>query len=72
MVEGGGRTIWTFFRAGLVDELHIFHGNLIIGGDGAPTVVDGEGFIDPSGFPRLELVSLERMDGGYLTVYQKV
>ncbi|MDD4127731.1 MAG: 2,5-diamino-6-(ribosylamino)-4(3H)-pyrimidinone 5'-phosphate reductase, partial [Methanomicrobium sp.] len=44
MVEGGGTLIWSLFKEGLVDEIYTCIGNIIIGGDKAPTPVDGEGF----------------------------
>ena len=37
MVEGGGELIAGMIRAGLVDEIYTFIGNLIIGGRAAPT-----------------------------------
>ncbi len=71
MVEGGGETIWHFMREGLVDELHIFHGCSVIGGRDAPTPVDGQGFAEPGEFLQLELVSVERMDDGFLASYRR-
>jgi 2,5-diamino-6-(ribosylamino)-4(3H)-pyrimidinone 5'-phosphate reductase len=45
MVEGGGELIAGLIRAGLVDEIYTYIGNLIIGGRDAPTPADGDGFI---------------------------
>lgn len=64
MVEGGGELIGSLFEADLVDELSVFVGPLIIGGRDAPTLVDGEGFLEA--FPALELTGVERMDEGVL------
>ncbi|MDL5360847.1 2,5-diamino-6-(ribosylamino)-4(3H)-pyrimidinone 5'-phosphate reductase [Halalkalicoccus sp. NIPERK01] len=64
MVEGGGELIFSLFEAGLVDELSVFVGPSIIGGHDAPTLADGEGFVE--GFPDLSLESVERIDGGVL------
>jgi 2,5-diamino-6-(ribosylamino)-4(3H)-pyrimidinone 5'-phosphate reductase len=64
MVEGGGELIAGLFAAGLVDELTLFVGSLVIGGREAPTLVDGEGFVDPDRFPRLSLRTVERLDEG--------
>ncbi|WP_336363914.1 2,5-diamino-6-(ribosylamino)-4(3H)-pyrimidinone 5'-phosphate reductase [Halalkalicoccus salilacus] len=64
MVEGGGELIFSLFEAGLVDELSTYVGPTIIGGRDAPTLVDGEGFLE--GFPALELASVDRVDGGVL------
>ena len=62
LVEGGGELIFSLFEAGLVDELSVFVGGMIIGGREAPTLADGEGFVDD--FPALELESVERLDDG--------
>lgn len=62
MVEGGATLNWSLIAAGLVDELYVYIGNLLIGGIDAPTLIDGSGF--SSDFPRLELASIERMDEG--------
>ncbi len=53
MVEGGGTLIAALIRAGLVDEIFTFIGNIIIGGRDAPTLADGEGFMNESSFTRL-------------------
>ena len=50
MVEGGGTLIGGLIRAGLVDEIYAYIGNIIIGGKDAPTLADGEGFISESEF----------------------
>jgi 2,5-diamino-6-(ribosylamino)-4(3H)-pyrimidinone 5'-phosphate reductase len=62
MVEGGGEIIFSLFDAGLVDELTVFVGPRIIGGRDAPTLADGDGFVDE--FPSLSLAAVERVDDG--------
>lgn len=64
MVEGGGELVFSLFEAGLIDELSAFVGPTIIGGRGAPTLADGEGFVE--GFPDLELTDVDRIDDGVL------
>ncbi|SFC06060.1 2,5-diamino-6-(5-phosphoribosylamino)pyrimidin-4(3H)-one reductase [Halobiforma haloterrestris] len=64
MVEGGGELIFSLFEAGLVDELRAFVGPKVIGGRDAPTLADGEGFVEE--FPRLALEDVERIDEGVL------
>jgi len=64
LVEGGGELIFSLFEAGLVDELSVFVGPIVIGGRGAPTLADGEGFIEE--FPALSLAGAERIDDGVL------
>ncbi|MFC6976090.1 2,5-diamino-6-(ribosylamino)-4(3H)-pyrimidinone 5'-phosphate reductase [Halomicroarcula sp. GCM10025709] len=64
MVEGGGELIAGLFAEGLVDELSVFVGPTIIGGRDAPTLADGDGFVEE--FPALTLQSVERVDDGVL------
>ncbi|WP_121821462.1 2,5-diamino-6-(ribosylamino)-4(3H)-pyrimidinone 5'-phosphate reductase [Halostella salina] len=64
MVEGGGEVIFSLFDAGLVDELSVFVGPTVIGGRDAPTLADGEGFVEE--FPALSLSGVERIDDGVL------
>ncbi|WP_276272324.1 2,5-diamino-6-(ribosylamino)-4(3H)-pyrimidinone 5'-phosphate reductase [Haloarcula litorea] len=64
MVEGGGELIFGLFEEGLVDELSVYVGAMIIGGRDAPTLADGDGFVEE--FPALELESVERVDDGVL------
>lgn len=70
LVEGGGEVIASLFGEGLVDELSVFVGSIVIGGRDAPTLVDGEGFVDPSEFPMLKLQSVERIDDGVVLRYR--
>ena len=66
MVEGGGTLIAGLINAGLVDEIYTFIGNMIIGGKDAPTLVDGEGFIQESEFTRLALTDACKIEKGIL------
>ncbi|WP_117591206.1 2,5-diamino-6-(ribosylamino)-4(3H)-pyrimidinone 5'-phosphate reductase [Haloprofundus halophilus] len=67
MVEGGGELIFSLFEAGLVDELSVYVGSKVIGGRDAPTLADGDGFVDE--FPALSLDSVDRVDDGVLLRY---
>jgi 2,5-diamino-6-(ribosylamino)-4(3H)-pyrimidinone 5'-phosphate reductase len=67
MVEGGGELIFSLFEAGLVDELRMFIGPKILGGRDAPTVADGDGFVET--FPELELETMDRIDDGVLLTW---
>ena len=64
MVEGGAILNWSMICAGLVDEIYVYVGNMLIGGDVAPSLVGGDGF--SVNFPKLELISLERLGEGVL------
>ena len=69
MVEGGATLNYGLFKEGLVDEIYIYYGNMIIGGTNAPTVVDGSSFNPPI---ELELISVERLGKGVLTRWRVV
>ncbi len=62
MVEGGGELIFSLFEAGLIDELSVYVGGLVIGGREAPTLADGDGFVEA--FPELTLDDVRRLDDG--------
>jgi 2,5-diamino-6-(ribosylamino)-4(3H)-pyrimidinone 5'-phosphate reductase len=62
LVEGGGEVIFSLFESGLVDELSVFVGGTILGGQAAPTLADGAGFVES--VPDLELTDLDRLDDG--------
>lgn len=59
LLEGGGETHFSFAQAGLVDRLYVTVTPRLIGGHGAPTLLDGKGFLQRSHL-RLELESLRR------------
>ncbi|MBX0323647.1 2,5-diamino-6-(ribosylamino)-4(3H)-pyrimidinone 5'-phosphate reductase [Halomicroarcula sp. F13] len=67
MVEGGGELIFGLFEEGLVDELSVFVGPKILGGRDAPTLADGDGFVEK--FPELDLTGVERLDDGVLLTW---
>lgn len=64
MVEGGAILNWSMISAGLVDEIYVYVGNMLIGGEVAPSLVGGAGF--SVNFPKLELISLEQLGEGAL------
>ena len=64
MVEGGAILNWSMISAGLVDEIYVYVGNMLIGGEVAPSIVGGAGF--SVNFPKLELISLEQLGEGAL------
>jgi 2,5-diamino-6-(ribosylamino)-4(3H)-pyrimidinone 5'-phosphate reductase len=67
MVEGGGEVIFSLFEDGLVNELSLYVGSVVVGGRDAPTLADGEGFV--AEFPTLDLRGVERVDDGVLLTY---
>jgi 2,5-diamino-6-(ribosylamino)-4(3H)-pyrimidinone 5'-phosphate reductase len=71
MVEGGGETIWSFFKNDLVDEYRVFVGNLILGGVDAATPCEGQGFLEGESV-RLHLTSVTTLGEGVLLCYEVV
>jgi 2,5-diamino-6-(ribosylamino)-4(3H)-pyrimidinone 5'-phosphate reductase len=69
LVEGGGETIASFFRHGLVDRYTVFVGGLVIGGRSAPTPADGDGWVRENGVP-MRLVSSETLGNGVLLTFE--
>jgi len=67
MVEGGGELIFGLFAEGLVDELSVYVGPLVLGGREAPTLADGDGFVED--YPALSLSGVDRLDEGVLLEY---
>jgi 2,5-diamino-6-(ribosylamino)-4(3H)-pyrimidinone 5'-phosphate reductase len=64
MVEGGATLNWSLISLGLVDEIYVYIGAMLIGGEEAPTLVDGKGFRE--NFPRLALRCVQQLDDGVL------
>lgn len=69
LVEGGGRTIASFFRERMVDRYSVFVGGLIIGGSSAPTPCDGSGWIAEGGV-QLTLKECEVLGNGALLTFE--
>jgi len=69
LVEGGGETIASFFRAGMVDRYSVFVGGMVIGGRSAPTPVDGDGWAKENGIC-MRLISSEMLGNGVLLTFE--
>jgi 2,5-diamino-6-(ribosylamino)-4(3H)-pyrimidinone 5'-phosphate reductase len=59
LLEGGGEIHFAFAEAGLVDRLYVTITPRLIGGMGAPSLLDGKGFLKDD-HRRLKLESLRR------------
>lgn len=68
MVEGGATLNWGLISKGLVDEIYTFIGNIILGGQSAPTLVDGDGCNGE--ICRLTLLSCEKLEDGVFIKWQ--
>lgn len=60
-VLGGGQLVSSLIEAHLINELWLTICPLILGGSGAPTPVDGQGFLAEFA-PRLQLLEVEHQD----------
>jgi len=70
MVEGGATLNWSLIEKGLVDEIYVYIGSLVLGGSVAPTLVDGAGFSNRDDAPLLDLMSIERVDDGFVVKWR--
>ena len=59
LIEAGGDLLFQFMAAGAIDELFVTICPRLLGGRGAPSLLDGAGF-GPDQMPRLELIHLHR------------
>ncbi len=72
LVEGGSKVIWSFLRTGIADEVYIFIGSMVIGGDTSPTPAGGQGAADEKDIVQLRLRGAEVLGSGVLVRYEVV
>jgi len=70
LVEGGSTVIWSFLHGGHVDDLKVFVGSVVLGGESSPTLAGGPGVADIMAAVRLTLQGVSTMDGGVLLEYR--
>ena len=70
LVEGGSEVIWSFLRSGLADEMYLFIGSMVIGGEGSPTPAGGEGAGHVDEVVPLRLTEAEEVGNGVLLRYE--
>ena len=70
LVEGGATLNFALLSLGLVDEIYTYVGNIIIGGNAAPTLVDGEGLTND--FVKLNLQEIRQIGDGVLIKWRVV
>jgi 2,5-diamino-6-(ribosylamino)-4(3H)-pyrimidinone 5'-phosphate reductase len=70
MVEGGGTVIREFLRLRLADEVKVFVGEILVGGDGPALAKEG-GIGEIAGTAKLKLAKTTQMPGGVLLEYER-
>jgi len=72
LVEGGSRVIWSFLRSKIADEVNIFVGSMVIGGDKSPTPAGGAGAEAEKAIVALVLRRMKTVGNGVLLTYEVV
>lgn len=70
LVEGGSRVIWSFLESRLADEVNIFVGSMVIGGEESPTPAGGSGAEDEKSIVTLSLKKATALGNGVLLTYE--
>jgi 2,5-diamino-6-(ribosylamino)-4(3H)-pyrimidinone 5'-phosphate reductase len=70
LVEGGETVVWSFLEEGLVDEVKVFVGSMVIGGKGSPTMAGGKGAASFEDIIPLVLKSSTQLGNGILLEYE--
>ncbi len=72
LVEGGSTIIWSFLKNRLADEVNIFIGSIVIGGERAPTPAGGDGASETLEMVPLRLKGAKVLGSGVLVRYEVV
>lgn len=72
MVEGGSKVIWSFLESKLADEVNLFVGSIVIGGEKAPTAAGGLGAGSEKAVVELKLIGAKALGNGVLLRYEVV
>ncbi len=72
LVEGGSKVIWSFLDSRIADEVNIFIGSMVIGGEKAPTAAGGAGAPDEKSIVALRLKRVKAFGGGVLLTYEVI
>ena len=70
LIEGGGITNWSFLEENLIDEAIITISPYLLGGSGAPTLVDGNGFSTIAKSTKLKLKNITKMKNEIVLHYK--
>jgi 2,5-diamino-6-(ribosylamino)-4(3H)-pyrimidinone 5'-phosphate reductase len=72
LVEGGSKVIWSFLKSRTADEVQLFVGSMVIGGECAPTPAGGIGAETEDSIVSLRLISARVLGNGVLLRYEVV
>jgi 2,5-diamino-6-(ribosylamino)-4(3H)-pyrimidinone 5'-phosphate reductase len=72
LVEGGSKVIWSFLESRLADEVYLFVGSVVIGGEESPTPAGGKGVENEKNLIALKLISAKALGNGILLRYEVV
>lgn len=72
LVEGGSTVIWSFLNQRLADELMVFVGPVVIGGEKSPTPAGGVGVKRFEEIIPLKLIDVKRIGDGVLLHYEVI
>lgn len=70
MLEGGSTLNFSMIKEGLIDEIRICIGPMIVGGQYAKTLFDGEGFDYMEDSIKLDLTDIEQLDQDLILTYK--
>lgn len=70
LVEGGSKVIWSFLTSRIADEVNIFVGSMVIGGERAPTPAGGQGADNERSIVALRLKRSKALGNGILLTYE--
>jgi len=72
LVEGGSKVIWSFLKSKIADEVNLFVGSMVIGGECSPTPAGGLGAESEQSIVALRLVSAKVLGSGVLLRYEVI
>ena len=70
MLEGGSTLNFSMIKEGLIDEIRICIGPMIVGGKYAKTFFDGEGIDNMEDSIKLDLIDIEQLDQDLILTYK--
>lgn len=70
LVEGGSKVIWSFLESRIADEVNIFVGSMVIGGERSPTPAGGQGAQSERSIVALRLKRSKAIGNGVLLTYE--